>query len=72
MGQTGTALEVALTDAGTNHAATLTALLDLANASTAEAAFLKPLPPLQTGQAAAESATLLEGLPKAFFRGSNP
>jgi cbb3-type cytochrome oxidase cytochrome c subunit len=71
VGQTGTALEVALADAGTNQAATRTALLDLANASANEPILLTALPPLVPGQAVASDATLLEGLPKAFFRSSS-
>jgi cbb3-type cytochrome oxidase cytochrome c subunit len=70
VGQTGTALQVALTDAGTNHTATLTALLDLAKSSTAESTFLKPLPLLEPGQSAAASAALFQGLPKAFLQSS--
>lgn len=71
VGQSGTTLEVALTEAGTNQAADVTALLDLARASTNERVFLTALPPLTPGETTAGSATLLEDLPKAYFRSSN-
>ena len=40
VGQTGTVLEIALTEAGTNQAATIAALLSLANASRDQSAAL--------------------------------
>ena len=70
VGQTGTVLEIALTDAGTNQAATIAALLKLAEASTNQPAVLTALPPLEPGRSNAPTATLLEGLPKAFLRSS--
>jgi hypothetical protein len=70
VGQTGTVLEIALTDAGTNQAATIAALLQLAEGATNQPADLTTLPPLQLGLADATSATILEGLPKALLRGS--
>jgi cbb3-type cytochrome oxidase cytochrome c subunit len=70
VGQTGTVLEIALTDAGTNQAATIAALLKLAEGSTNLPVALTMLPPLQPGLSNAASATVLEGLPKAFLRSS--
>ena len=60
-----------MTEAGTNQAADVTALLNLARASTNERVFLTALPPLTPGETTAGSATLLEDLPKAYFRSSN-
>ena len=72
VGQTGTDLEVALIEAGTNQAATITALLDLGTPPTAnQPAVLKPLPSLAAGRSKRGSATLLDGLPKAFLRGES-
>ena len=72
VGQTGTVVEIALTDAGTNHAATVAALLSLANAATNQSADLRPLPALELGGSDAAITNLLSGLPKAFFRSSSP
>jgi cbb3-type cytochrome oxidase cytochrome c subunit len=72
VGQTGTVVDVALTDAGTNQAATLAALLSIANAATNQAADLTPLPALELGGPNPASTNLLSGLPKAFFRSSSP
>jgi cbb3-type cytochrome oxidase cytochrome c subunit len=70
VGQTGTMLDVALTDAGTNQAATIAALLKLAESSPDHPARLVLLPSLQPGASSAASPTILEGLPKAFLRSS--
>lgn len=72
MGQTGTVLEVALMEAGTNQAATVAALLSLANASRDQSAALIPLPPLKPGESNSAAATLLSGLPRAVLRSSKP
>ena len=70
VGQTGTVLDIALTEAGTNQAGTLAALLSLANGSTNPPAVLTALPTLVAGGTNARGTTLLEGLPKAFLRSS--
>ncbi len=72
VGQTGTIVEVALTDAGTNTAATLAALLDLANGTTDGPARLTALPPLEPGRSGAATTNLLNGLPRVFLRSSSP
>jgi cbb3-type cytochrome oxidase cytochrome c subunit len=72
VGQTGTVVDVTLTDAGTNQPETIAALLSLANASTDQPAALMALPPLETGGSNVSTASLLSALPRAFFRGSNP
>ena len=78
VGQTGTMLDIALTDAGTNQAATIAALLKLA-ATNAPLPNTQPatrnntlalLLPLQPDVSNAASTTLLNGLPKAFLRSS--
>jgi cytochrome c oxidase cbb3-type subunit 2 len=68
LGQMRTLLEIALTDAGTNQAATIAALLKLAEGSTNQPAVLTLLPPSPPGRSDAPTATNLEGLPKAFLR----
>ena len=70
VGQTGTVLDIALTDAGTNQAATVAALLKLAEGSADHAPALTMLPTMQPGLSNSASATILEGLPKAFLRSS--
>jgi cbb3-type cytochrome oxidase cytochrome c subunit len=70
VGQTGTVLDIAVTDAGTNQAATIAALLKLAESAPDHPARLTMLPPLQAGLSNTASATILEGLPKAFLRSS--
>jgi cbb3-type cytochrome oxidase cytochrome c subunit len=72
VGQTGTVMDIALTDAGTNQAATVAALLHLAKASTNQPAVLTPLPALELGESPAAATNLLAGLPKAFLRSSSP
>jgi cbb3-type cytochrome oxidase cytochrome c subunit len=72
VGQTGTIAEVVLTDAGTNQAATVAALLNLAQAPPDEPPRLIPLAPLEPGMSNSAAATLLNGLPKQFLRTSNP
>jgi len=72
VGQTGTLMEVALLEAGTNQPATVTELLNLATPPTEDhPSVLVPLPPLQSREAAAAGTNLLEGLPKAFLRSSS-
>jgi len=70
VGQTGTLLDIALTDAGTNQAATVAALLKLAESSTNQPAVLTALAPLESAQSNAVAAALREGLPKVFLRSS--
>lgn len=70
VGQTGTLLEIALTDAGTNQAATVAALLKLVEASTNQSAVMTALAPLKAVRANTSNATLLSGLPKALVRSS--
>ena len=72
VGQTGTILEIALTEAGTNQAATITALRSLASGSTDQAAAFVPLPVLDRSEPGSAATNLLDGLPKAFLRSSNP
>jgi len=70
VGQTGTMLDIALTDAGTNQAATIAALLKLAEGSPDYPTRLTMLPPWQPGLSNAPSPRMLEGLPRAFLRSS--
>jgi cytochrome c oxidase cbb3-type subunit 2 len=70
VGQSGTMLDIALADAGTNQAATVAALLRLAERLPDQPTRLTLLLPLQPGASNAASATILEGLPKAFLRSS--
>ncbi len=72
VGQTETLAEVVLTDAGTNQAATIAALLTLATPLPDEPPKLIPVPPLEAGMSNAAATTLLERLPKTFLRTSNP
>jgi cbb3-type cytochrome oxidase cytochrome c subunit len=70
VGQTDAFLEIALTDAGTNQAATVAALLKLAQPAADEATALSALPPLAGTKTNASGSALLTGLPKAFLRSS--
>jgi cbb3-type cytochrome oxidase cytochrome c subunit len=72
VGQSGTVVDIALTDAGTNQAATVAALLSIANAAKDPSADLTPLPALALGKSSPTDTNLLRGLPKAFFRSSSP
>jgi cytochrome c oxidase cbb3-type subunit 2 len=72
VGQTGTVVDITLTDAGTNQAATVAALLNLANASANQTTVLTPLPALKLGDSDSAGTNLLSGLPKAFLRSSSP
>lgn len=72
VGQTGMVVDIVLTDAGTNQAATVAALLNLANDSSNQSAVLRPLPALKLGGADSTSTNLLGGLPKAFLRSATP
>ena len=71
VGQTGTVVDIALTDAGTNQAATVAVLLSLAKESTNQSAVLRPLPALELREANSADTNLLSGLPKAFLRSSS-
>ena len=68
VGQTGSVLDIALTDAGTNQAATVAALLKLAESATNQPSALTILAPVQPGASNATTESILDGLPKAFFR----
>jgi cytochrome c oxidase cbb3-type subunit 2 len=68
VGQTGSVLDIALTDAGTNQATTVAALLKLAKSATNQSSALTILTPLQPGSSNATTEAILNGLPKAFFR----
>lgn len=68
VGQTGSVLDIALMDAGTNQAATIAALLKLAESVTNQPSALTILTPLAPGGSNDTSAAILDGLPKAFFR----
>jgi hypothetical protein len=70
VGQTGTLLEIALTDAGTNQAATIAALLKLAEVPTDKPAVLTPLPSVEEARTNAGKAPLLRESPKAFLLSS--
>jgi cbb3-type cytochrome oxidase cytochrome c subunit len=70
VGQTDTFLEIALTDAGTNQAATIATLLKLAETPADQPAVLTALPALAAARGNASDAALLTGLPKAFLRSS--
>jgi len=70
VGQTDTLLEVALTDPGTNQAATIAALLKLAEAPTNQPTILTALPELEAARAKTANSALLNGLPKTFLRSS--
>jgi cbb3-type cytochrome oxidase cytochrome c subunit len=72
VGQSGTVLEISLTDAGTNQAATITALLNLAQATNGETTVWTALPALELRASSSAATNLLSGLPKAFLRGSDP
>src|ERR1035438_7307971 len=71
VGQTGTVVDIELTDAGTNQAATIAALLKLAEGSTNQPSALTKLTSLQPGESNDTNASILGGLPKAFFRSSS-
>ena len=70
VGQTGAVVDITLTDAGTNQAATIAALLKLAEGATNQPSALTILTPLDAGGSNATNTTILSGLPKAFFRSS--
>jgi len=67
VGQTGTLLEIALTDAGTNQAPAIAALLKLLEPPPDQPAVLTALPALDALRAKAGGQTALSGLPKAFL-----
>src|ERR1039458_1211951 len=64
-------VDIELTDAGTNQAATIAALLKLAEGSTNRPSALTKLTSLQPGESNDTNASILGGLPKAFFRSSS-
>ncbi len=68
VGQTGTLLEIALTDAGTNQAATISALLKLVEDSPNQPAEMAALAPLEAIRAKPSEPALFNGLPRAFLR----
>jgi cytochrome c oxidase cbb3-type subunit II len=70
VGQTGTVLDIALTDAGTNEAATIAALLKLAAPLPDQPPLLTPLTPSGDNRSNAPAAQLLGNLPRAFLRSS--
>jgi cbb3-type cytochrome oxidase cytochrome c subunit len=71
VGQTDTELQVALVEAGTNRAATVAALLDLAQPPAGDQLSpLTALPPLRPGLSASAASALLDKLPKAFLSSS--
>jgi cbb3-type cytochrome oxidase cytochrome c subunit len=70
VGQTGTLLEIALTDAGTNQAATIAALLKLAEAPADQPTLLTALGPWGGSSSNALTTGLLSELPKSFLRSS--
>jgi cbb3-type cytochrome oxidase cytochrome c subunit len=70
VGQTGTLLDIVLTDAGTNQAATIAALLKLAETSPDQPTVLTALPTLVAATTKTSSSALLSGLPKPFLRSS--
>ena len=71
VGQTGTMVDIALLEAGTNQAATIAALLHLAAPQTNDSSStLLPLAPLRQSNLNTGSTDLLDGLPKAYLRSS--
>ena len=72
VGQSGTAVEIALTDAGTNQATTVATLLSLAQATNGEPAVWTALPALGLRESNSAATNLLSSLPRTFLRGSNP
>jgi len=70
VGQTGTLLDIALTDAGTNETTTIAALLKLADASANHPGVLTALPPWGGSRSNASTTALLGELPRAFLRSS--
>jgi cbb3-type cytochrome oxidase cytochrome c subunit len=68
VGQTGSVLDIALTDAGTNQSATVAALLKLAESATNQPSALTMLASFQPGTSNATTELILGGLPRAFFR----
>jgi cbb3-type cytochrome oxidase cytochrome c subunit len=68
--QTGTMLEIVVTDAGTNQAMTAATLLRLAEPPADQPVVLAPLPGFEAARGDKTGATLLRGLPKALFRSS--
>ena len=71
VGQTGTLLEIVLTEVGTNQAAITAALLKLAAIPTDQPIVLTATPHLEAARTNATNATLFSGLPKAFLRSSS-
>jgi len=71
VGQTGTTLDIALTEAGTNQAVTLAALLKLATTTPDEPIVMTALPPLEAARANTNAAALPGGLPKALLRSTS-
>jgi cytochrome c oxidase cbb3-type subunit 2 len=72
VGQTGTILEISLTDAGTNQSSTIAALLDLLKGTDDHPTAFVPLPPLEPAGSNAAAAALQSKLPKALLRTSDP
>ena len=70
VGQTGTLLDIALIDAGTNQAATIAALFKLAQTPADQPTVLTALPPLANATTDTSNPVLLTGLPKSFLRSS--
>jgi cbb3-type cytochrome oxidase cytochrome c subunit len=70
VGQTGTLLEIALTDAGTNQAATIAALLKLAEPPADQPTLLTALGSWGGSSSNAPTTGLLGELPKSFLRSS--
>jgi hypothetical protein len=70
VGQTGTLVDIALTDAGTNENATIAALLKLAAPLPDQPSALTALGPWGSGRSNAPSTSLLGQLPKSFLRSS--
>jgi cbb3-type cytochrome oxidase cytochrome c subunit len=70
VGQTGTVLDIALTDAGTNQAATITALFKLVEGAPDQPTRLTMLLPLQPGRSNATNVTIPGRLPRAVLRSS--
>jgi cytochrome c oxidase cbb3-type subunit II len=71
VGQSGTVVDVALTEAGTNQSATITALLNLADAGSNQPSAFTRLPAFEVSDAKSASTNLLDGLPKSFLRSSD-
>jgi cytochrome c oxidase cbb3-type subunit II len=71
IGQSGTVVDVGLTEAGTNQSATIATLLNLADAGSNQPSAFMRLPAFESSEANPPTTNLLNGLPKSFLRSSD-